>query len=309
MKKRFVGYIGWVLGFLALFLLSFRIYRSFSKSEFQNSVQSLILSKNIFYIIGTFILMFINWLIESIKWYKISRLSENISFKNAIYSVLTGLAFGHLLPGRSSEFYGKILFFSDKNKANITVLHFVNASFQLYITLVTGLLMMVFYMDVNGLQYPHLKIIFLFGMVLALLLSGLIIYIDKFSLLKKFFPLLSDSISHSLKLELLLWSLLRYFVFILQFYLVFLIFKPYQVLNMFFVSHVAVYFLLTSVIPMVSVMEVAIRALIGVFSFRDLNISDVNISIITTLIWMVNLAVPSIVGFLIWLYFKQTRWR
>ncbi|MCX7728729.1 MAG: lysylphosphatidylglycerol synthase domain-containing protein [Bacteroidia bacterium] len=309
MYKKFIHILSWVIGIGAVIVLSNRIHHIFSKTEFDELFLVLLKQKNIAYLSAIVILMPFNWAIESWKWYKLSNVVENISYKTAVQSLLTGLAFGHLLPGRSSEFFGKILFYSDKNKVSISILHFINASFQLYITLLIGLFSLFFYGNNSLLYQKYFHIILLTCISLIALLSILIIYAEKIPVLKKYLSISSYPLTHSLKAELLVWSFIRYIVFIIQFYFVFLIFNPLQKLDLLFVTQIAVYFLLTSVIPMVSLIEVAVRALIGIIVFHPAGINDVQISFITTLIWLINLVLPSVMGFCIWLYFKQMKWK
>mgnify|MGYP005846016101 CR=1 FL=1 len=292
----------WGIGLIALCVLIVRIYASFTQKDVPMSFSTILSRKNSLYLIMACILMPINWLIEAWKWYKVSRLVEKTSFKNAFFSVLTGLAYGHLLPGRSSEFLGKLLFFSDRNKFNITVLHFVNAAFQMYITIVIGLLLFL-------IAHLHSKIftttqpdyVFGFAVLLFVLFTLFIVYADKLYFLKKFLPSLSYEMSHTLKVELLGWSLVRYFIFVLQFFYVFKWLDDSQVLNLSFLSSLSLYFLITSVIPMMSVIEVAVRSLIAIWTFQNTGMNDVQLIIITTIIWLINLVIPSFWGFLIWM--------
>lgn len=305
MHKTLWNIIGWLLGLIAFTILMQRLYQSFSKTDLQYALYSLQNTHNIYLLSLATMLMPINWGIEMWKWYKISHVVENVSFKKAALSVLVGLAYGHLLSGRTSEFLGKWHFFSTKNRTHITVLHFINGAFQMYITLIIGTLFLLFYFknDISHTPYAHWLI--WIDLIIFLLLSILLIYADKLYLLQKIFPSLQYKIPHSLKVKLLLWSLLRYSIFILQFYLVFLIFNPHQNFNLHFISQTSLYYMLTSIIPMISIIEIAVRSLIGILAFHASGINDVSLTFITTLIWTINLAIPSIVGFIIWIYIKQ----
>ncbi|RME19685.1 MAG: hypothetical protein D6799_00730, partial [Bacteroidetes bacterium] len=166
-----------------------------------------------------------------------------------------------------------------------------------------------FYGNIEKGYDHYVKMIVGAGFFIILLLSVMIIYSNKLRLPKKFFPAFNYQLSPVLKAELLVWSVVRYFVFVVQFYFVWLIFSPSQAFDVVFVSRLAIYFLLTSVIPMISVIEVAVRALIGIIVFHQSGMNDIQISLITTLLWLINLAFPSIAGFLIWIYFKRTQWK
>jgi hypothetical protein len=298
MRKDLKNLLIWILGLVALIILSFRLYQSFTKSELTESFKLIFSIENFKYLFLCVLLMFVNWGIESFKWFKISSVVENISFLKAINSVLVGLAYGHLLPARSSEFLGKILFYSKKNRNSISVLHFVNAAFQMYVTVVIGIFMLLLKFNFYNADI-NLKIIIAVAVIIFLAISALIIYADKLHFLQKIILFSSYEISHLLKLELLALSFIRYFVFLIQFYLIFLIFNSQQSFNLIFVSDIAIYFLVTSVIPMISIIEVAVRSLVAIFVFKDIGISDLEASLIATLLWLINLVIPSIAGFAI----------
>lgn len=298
MKRNILNIISWIIGLGALMVLIYKIYQTSSRIEILNLLHKLSDRKNLFYLAMCVALMPVNWLIECVKWFKVANLVEKINFITSVKSVLTGLAFGHLLPGRSSEFFGKILFFSEKNRNNISVLHFVNGAFQMYVTLVAGMFFLIFYFDIEKAQ--EYKILLISASVLIfIVLSSLIVFADKLNFLKRFLSNLNYQTPPVLKIELIVWSVIRYLVFVLQFYLVFLSFNLIQNLDLNFISSVSVYFLLTSVIPMVSVLEVAIRALIGTMVFGD--VGELQMTMIAALIWFVNLVIPSLIGFVIWI--------
>jgi hypothetical protein len=106
------------------------------------------------------------------------------------------------------------------------------------------------------------------------------------------------SFSKMLLLKLVVLSMLRYFVFSFQFYLVYRVLSlPMPVMQM--ASSIAVYFMLTSLIPMISFIEPAIRASIALFVFNQVNDSYISVVLSATLLWFINVVLPSIIGYLI----------
>ncbi len=288
-----------VLGIVALGVLVHRLYTTFSFCQLREIAQRIVQAHSLGYFFLTIILMPVNWTIECWKWYKVSNVVEKNNFVNAVKSLLVGMAYGHLLPGRSSEFLGKVLFYSEKNKSNIIVLHFVNAAFQMYVTIVVGLFFLLAYYGSNLFFDGHFQIIVFTAIVLMFLVSGLVFYSNRLNVLKRYFSQLDFNIENSLKIELLLLSFIRYFVFVLQFFLVFKIFHSELEFDMKFIAKISLYFLITSVIPMISVIEVAVRSLIGIFIFQEWGMNDWQITTIVSMIWLINLVLPSIAGFLI----------
>jgi hypothetical protein len=64
-------------------------------------------------------------------------------------------------------------------------------------------------------------------------------------------------------------------------------------------SGVALYFLITTTLPMISVLEAATRAAVAIVVFRGSGISDTVLALSSVLIWLVNIIIPSIFGYII----------
>ena len=62
---------------------------------------------------------------------------------------------------------------------------------------------------------------------------------------------------------------------------------------------IAAYFMLTSLIPMISVIEPAIRAAIALFVFNNTGNNSVTIVLSSTFIWVINVVIPSVIGYII----------
>ncbi len=292
--KRWINIISFIIGVAALIVLIFRISvsaKTINVSEINRLFEGW---QHILLLLIAVLLIFVNWGIESIKWHKLSRVVEDVGLVKATKSVLTGLAYGHLLPARSSEFFGKILFFKDENKVSITILHFINSMFQLIVTLVFGILALL---SLNPDNKHYQVVLILTSLILLIVVGVVVLKAERIFFLKKYFSELKFQLHNKLKIELLFLSIFRYCIFLIQFYLIFKIFKEQQSFSFFFVSRIALYFLITSVVPMISFIEIAVRAMIGIFVFHALGINDFEITIITSIIWLLNIVLPSIIGF------------
>ena len=102
----------------------------------------------------------------------------------------------------------------------------------------------------------------------------------------------------ALILKLMTFSILRYLVFTTQFYLIYNALSPQNNLMDVFMS-IAAYFMLTSLIPMISVIEPAIRAAIALFVFNNSGDNTVIVVLASTFVWITNVIVPSVIGYVI----------
>lgn len=268
-------------------------------------------STSLLLLVISFLLIPLNWGIESRKWQLITKTIESISFKTALRSVFSGVCLGNFAPGRATEFLGKILFFSDENKGKISVLHFVNGMIQLGITLLVGVLALLLKLDTFSKEY--------FWLFYLLLTSALVLLaVFMFSVLRVnlFLNLVSKLLSRKsqtepisvvfpkqLWLNLLLLSLLRYLTFSLQFFLLLKVFSP-AVQPATLLPGIALYFMMTSLLPMISVLEAAIRAAIALIVLGDTGLSSTLLALATVMLWLFNIVLPSLIGYLVLLRLK-----
>jgi hypothetical protein len=259
----------------------------------------------IFVLVASFFLMPINWGIESYKWKLITQQVESIPFITALKSVFMGICLGNIAPGRAMEFLGKIYFFKSENKPSVTILHFINGMFQMLITVLVGISAIAYKFQLVHSSAQLVYSIIIFGIVLIIFFCLAILNVSTIQRKLKFIKWFkfSDStqqlsFSKMLLFKLVVLSMLRYFVFSFQFYLVYRVLSlPMPVMQM--ASSIAVYFMLTSLIPMISFIEPAIRAAIALFVFNQVNDSYISVVLSATLLWFINVVLPSIIGYLI----------
>jgi hypothetical protein len=298
-----------LIGILCFTLIAQRLYISYSP-------QNLASVKEIFshfaLLSFTFLLLFLNWGIEVQKWKMITSPIEKISFGKAWQSVWTGVCIGNLTPGRVGEFAGRMLFFSVPNRAKIATTHFICGITQLVITVVagcTGMLLLSKTLD-QGFFFITLggEIFLLLLLLIGLYrINNVLNWLLRNTFLRKF-NFEGLSYERSLLVKLLLLSVIRYFIFSFQFYLLLLCCGiSGDVLKV--CAAISITYLLLSTIPMISFIEVGVRAYVTVLLFSSFGINEWQLSTVSTLLWFINLAVPSVVGyvFILWNNFSFNR--
>jgi hypothetical protein len=247
----------------------------------------------------------VNWGIESYKWQLITRPIEYISFRRATKSVYAGVCLGNLAPGRATEFVAKIIFFHVESRPTITVLHFIGGMFQLSITVIVGFIALIFQLRNFGDEYSWM--VYTTTIVGGLLIAALIFCIYRIDYIlnliakrisrEKDLPEFKYHFTTGSVIQLFGFSLLRYIVFFIQFVLIISLF--HAPLNLTIFTGIALYFLITTTLPMISVLEAAIRAAIALVVFKGSGISDTVLALSSVLIWLVNIIIPSIFGYFI----------
>lgn len=252
---------------------------------------------------ATLLLMPANWGIECYKWKFITSTVQPISYGTAVKSIFSGICVGNLAPGRAMEFLAKIFFFKAENRPVITVLHFINGMFQMLITVTAGMIALAFKLSSASVSSGLIYIVFIVGILMIVgfcLAIGNIGFIQRKLKFIKWFKNISNEqiiqLRRPMILRLLLLSVVRYAVFTGQFYIIYRALSPQSDMLQSFAA-IAAYFMLTSLIPMVSFIEPAIRAAIALFVFNDPADTTVNVVLASTWLWIVNVVVPSLIGY------------
>ena len=309
----------WLKISVTLLVLTYVGYRLFSEGEnvFRNiwhlsAVQGFILFL-------AFILMPLNWGLETIKW-KISlqRVYSDISFWDAWSGVWAGLATGIFTPNRLGEYAGRIAFIPQTYRLEAAIYLFADRFCQLIITVWAGWLglewIAIYHADylsqwVPGIQWLWLWI-FWGCRTIALLLLLIVLFPPKrlpVNILgDRFRPWLLKAQSALEKLDTqLLWtllgiSLIRYIVFSFQYFMLLFAFGNEHTKLMTF-ALINLIFLIKSLVPGIALTELGIRESIALYVMGAVGISAFSAFSSTFLLYMINLLIPSLIG-LIFVY-------
>lgn len=294
---------------IALFSFGF-IFIKLKQSNnflFLNSLSAVLKNTNfLFFICASLLLVIVNWFIEAIKWKVVLKNIENLTVFQSLKSVFSGVAIGFITPNRIGEFAGKILFVKQENRVNATYLNSITSATQLFITLAFGIVSISLF-QTDLLHYfseTFVHIIQLITLLGLVFLTLFLFYNDFFFKNISKIKLLQhlnisytkpNGIDNYVVLTILLYSLLRYLTFILQYYLLFYLFDLNCNFSL-FIYLTAFYFLLITAIPTFFITEVGVRgsAALFVYSFVFSN-SELILSAAFS-VWLLNLAIPAIIG-------------
>ncbi len=270
-----------------------------------------------------FLLMVINWGIESKKWQILASHLQTLSFWEAVKSVMAGVSFTMLTPNRMGEFLGRVLYLPDGSRIRAAALTFLSSISQLVITLGAGVLGMLFLktwapqLQLETAGWTGLLINVIIYTAAGSILVSLLIYfnigwlirqVEKFQPFAKyaFYVHLIGEIHYKELLKLIGLSLLRYLVFLLQYLLVFQFFKigiPFEKI----VASTAVMFLILAMLPTIALAELGIRGKVSLFVFGLFSTDSLEILVATAVIWFINIIFPAIVGSFLLLSIKLFR--
>ena len=297
-----------ILKVLISFTIIFVLYRQFdSKFADYNMAQNLpLLKKNYFYLFLLFILMFIQWFVEAQKWRFLLCKVQYLKFGQSIKAIFSGLSVSFLTPNRTGEFLGRIIFIPKVNRIKASIITFICNYSQLLTTITIGLVSLFYlpnYFNIDKhLDRNYYYIIIFFTLIISNILyfftNKIYDFASIFSKKNKYLSQIKVFKVYSKK-ELLiayLYSIFRYIIFIIQYYIAFLIFEVHISLIDFVILK-PISILLVTAIPTVSITDAGVRVSSALAIFELVDIST-NIISATILIWLVNLVIPSLIGLL-----------
>ena len=259
------------------------------------------------------ILMFVNWGLESGKWKLLLSHLEEVSFIKAFKSVLSGVSITLFTPNRTGEFAGRVLFVNPGHRLTAISLTILGNMAQLLITLMAGI---VSYFVIR--QMPEWSVKDPYGMR-SLALEGLVLPLSMaFTVLLALFyfrlrPVVScvagmrilqkivkhllvlESFSRKQLLRILLLSLIRYLVFILQYILILDVFGAGMAWSDAFWL-ISVFYFLMACIPTIGFSELPLKAAVSVELFSIFSSNALGIQAAAFAIWIINLALPALAG-------------
>lgn len=313
-----------LIGPLLLLVLTYAIWRTLDSSQqwplLKENLHLVFTGANLFPFLLLILLMPVNWLLEAFKWKVALQAIHPISIWTAFRATLSGVSFSVLLPNRVGEYLGRVLYLPTDKRATAVAVTMVASMSQLIWTIFFGLLAIIY-------LYPYLITKLIFPSSFYILMGG-ILFILFLVLLLLFFRIstVSNRLSfifshprftswmkgpaqfHRYQLfRLLVLSLLRYFIFLLQYGAALTAFMV--LLNpLDWIAGVCFTFLVLSMAPNFAVAELGVRGLVSVWVLGFFTTNKAGVLLATCSVWFVNLMIPAAMGALL-LIGVQKFWR
>lgn len=272
----------------------------------------------------TFLLMFLNWGIESIKWKLLIFPLQKISFFTSFKAVLSGCSITMLTPNRVGEYGGRVMYIDEGNRIEAVSLTILGSVSQLSITIIMGVLGIIYIDSHPDISFKFKEIfnvssqlMLIIGIVCAIFLllflftAGLFIkWFSHFKFGQKIVKHIHciDQVSRKHLLIILLLSFLRYMIFILQYVLLLRVMQVNIDLNL-SVWLISVFYFFMAIVPTVGFTELPVRATVSVLILGLFSSNIIGIHAASFLIWCINLVVPAIIGSLFILGIKIIKTR
>jgi len=297
-----------VIVLLGIWIIYKKIINNQNITQLWSDIKSSFTStKHIYLLIVTIILVPINIYLEGVKWKIQLKPIENISYYKSFLSIFTGLTAGMFFPNRMGNFLGRIFMMENGDRIKAAMVTIVGGMAQMIATVSVGLIATIFFVN----KYFVLLTISIILIVALLLLIYFNIHVLKYfqflipkkfkEKTKEYFDVFSLYDKKEL-LKILIISFLRYFIYTFQFVLLIWAFNiPLTYLNA--MIPISFTYLLMMVIPFITITEIAIRGSVSILVFEKWfiingisNSLELMVFSASSLLWILNIAIPSIIG-------------
>jgi len=269
---------------------------------------SILFSENIWLLLLLFLFTDVNWILEIFKWKTLASHEKKITFFEAYEQCLASLTVSVITPNRIGEYGAKAFYFEKKQRKKIMVLNLIGNLSQLTVTMVFGIFGIFFlstYFEVGLPIFNTHKFLLIVSVLLLLFFIG-----KNLGIIKKFkeYALKVFNYSKEIPLKILTktlgYAVFRYLIFSHQFYFFLRLFQVdadyFTMMSLIF----STYFI-ASIIPSLAIFDWVIKGSVAVFIFGFIHINPLTIVSITTFMWLLNFAIPAILGSIFVLNFKM----
>lgn len=274
-------------------------------SNFKSLIGSLSIENVILVMISVFLLMLLNWFLESLKWRFLLRDIEKIGTWKAIESVFCGLTWAVFTPNRIGEYGGRVFFLSPRRRIMGLVAMGVGSIGQLVVTNVLGSMALLWFF-VNFTELNSI-LIFSLSILIVLFCSFMLLFyfniqwlyglLMKISFLKRFrrFLIIFSKYKNADIFQILIYSSSRYLIFTIQYFLVIYLLVPdIQLFHMMLILFI--FYFIQSALPSLDLLDIGVRASVATYFFSFITDQEIAIMAAVACVWLVNLIIPAILG-------------
>ncbi|MDB4918899.1 hypothetical protein [Mucilaginibacter sp.] len=251
------------------------------------------------------LLMILNWVLESLKWWHLTRKLSPMSVWKAIEAVFCGLTWAVFTPNRIGEYGGRVMFLPNRKRIHGVFAMAVGAFGQNVITNVLGAAASVWFLFtfIHPKDWIMLCVVVVAAVFMAIMLTfyfniqWMVFLLNRVKFLHKyhrFFDIMGNYKTNQL-LNIMWFCLARFFVFTFQYYLIIHLLIPqiplYQMSLLMFV-----FFFIQSAIPSLDLLDIGVRSITADKLFSYVTDQHIAIVVAVSLIYIINLIIPAVLG-------------
>lgn len=236
----------------------------------------------------------LNWFMEWLKWKAVLK-NKEVSSNIRWHSFLSGIVSSVVTPAYAGNFIGRMFYFDKKDRKAIILNTLISNASQFVISIAFGGIAFL-------VLYQNTLTVLEGSIILSINLSLFLFYFFGDHIVKKIpFDFLNQLdlilVSKSLRLNLLILSLFRYCIFVLQFYLALLVFNVPFDLNLIF--WIILMFGVITVSPSLFFGKIIVRETIALTILSLAGITGPTILLAAFSTWFINQIAPVLIATLL----------
>jgi hypothetical protein len=240
-----------------------------------------------------------NLFLEILKWQNLLTFVKNTTFFEALKQSLAAHTIALFTPNRIGEYGAKAIYFTKPLRKRILLLNFIGNATQMGATLFFGVIGLILFINKYNITIS-------FNTLLILLATAVVLITLLFFGLKlKRFTIRGVSLQGTLQfllkipidihIKTMAYSFIKYLIFSFQFYYLLRLFGvDLTYFNTMII--ITTMYLLSSIVPSILIFDVIIKGSVALFLFSIVGVDDLTILSVTTLMWLLNFVLPSMLG-------------
>ncbi|HEU4861453.1 MAG TPA: lysylphosphatidylglycerol synthase domain-containing protein, partial [Chitinophagaceae bacterium] len=310
LNKNIKIFLNYVLGPLLFAWLFYSVFKQIKNQPYLEeswlNIKASFTDIRVLNFILVIVLMFVNWSLEALKWKISVQNVQPVSFFRSLKAIFSGVSFSVTTPNRMGEYLGRVLYMDDGNRLRVISLTILGSISQLLVTMFFGLLgLLILQPDIANMRLSAwmewIKNLGIIGGSLAFIvltvfyfrIGWLVKWIDKIPAIKKYIWLINEleKADTTLLTRLLSISMVRYFVFATQYFLLFRFFAVEVNWWQGFWA-ISIVFFVMAITPTIELFEVVKKMYVTQEIFAIFTVNTLAIGFVTTTVWFINLVIP-----------------
>jgi len=320
MKQKYKNYLGWTIkigiAVSMILFLYFKLNNNKSIQELHKIAKNLNASSVILALTGLTALMALNWLSEAYKWKLLIQKVQPISYWTSVHTIVCGISLGTITPGRIGDFGTRMMLLPPYKRVYGSIMLAIGVFAQVVMFNILACIALPIFLYLYKPEYRDVVYVILFAspvycavlLTLYLNVGSLNKLIHKIGFLRRysrFFVMLS-SYNRKFLLKIIGICFFRFSILLIQYYLLIHLLIPSitfaQVMLM-----ISLWFAIQSTIPSIDILNVGLRGMTAIYLFGFITDQHTAIAVVATIIWLVNLIIPSLIGIILILRLPQNR--
>lgn len=313
MKQIFKNkFINWFIKITILVLLGWAIYAQVlgkdNLVDLWNEFKSKCATGNLNWLIGTLLLLPMNWILETQKWRLLLSPVVDLPFWKSFQAILAGITVAIFTPNRIGEYGGRVLLVEAKDNWHAIVATFVGSISQIAALLTCGLFGLLYFawrflevevfvlwsITLIGISLLGILFFSFFNIDLVVPFLKRIPYLNRFKKQLEFFQMLKKY-SNQLLSKALALSFLRYLTYSTQFFFLLQFFgidAPFLEA----LAGISTVFLVQTSIPLPPVTGLLTRGQVALFVWSFFGGNEISVLAATYSLFVINLILPALIG-------------